>query len=254
MAQFIEAEYQVIVTVGFALGDATVKAAKENPDTLFIGVDQYQGEALPNLAGLIFHEDQSGFLAGVLAAGMTKSGTIAAVLGTDLIPPVVAFNEGYIAGAKSVNPKINVISTYHPGEISQAFVDPEWGAATAKQAMDQGADVIFGAGGLTGNGALQEVASQKGVYCIGVDADQWFTVPAAHPCLISSAMKLITPAVADLIGRAQAGTFKGGNVFGAAGLAPFHDFDSAVPQPLKDMLISVKAGLDSGIIKTGYGN
>ena len=254
LAQFIEAEYQVIVTVGFALGDATVKAAKENPDTLFIGVDQYQGEALPNLAGLIFHEDQSGFLAGVLAAGMTKSGTIAAVLGTDLIPPVVAFNEGYIAGAKSVNPKINVISTYHPGEISQAFVDPEWGAATAKQAMDQGADVIFGAGGLTGNGALQEVASQKGVYCIGVDADQGFTVPAAHPCLISSAMKLITPAVADLIGQAQSGTFKGGNVFGAAGLAPFHDFDSAVPQPLKDMLISVKAGLDSGIIKTGYGN
>jgi basic membrane protein A len=184
---------------------------------------------------------------------MTKSGTIAAVLGTDLIPPVVAFNEGYIAGAKSVNPKINVISTYHPGEISQAFVDPEWGAATAKQAMDKGADVIFGAGGLTGNGALQEVASQKGMYCIGVDADQWFTVPAAHPCLISSAMKLITPAVADLIGQAQAGTFKGGNVFGAAGLAPFHDFDSAVPQPLKDLLKAAKAGLDSGIIKTGYG-
>ena len=125
----------------FALGDATVKAAKENPDTLFIGVDQYQGEALPN-GRPDLHEDQSGFLAGVLAAGMTKSGTIAAVLGTDLIPPVVAFNEGYIAGAKSVNPKINVISTYHPGEISQAFADPEWGAATAKQAMDQGADDI----------------------------------------------------------------------------------------------------------------
>ena len=80
LAQFIDAEYNVIVTVGFALGDATVKAAKENPDTLFIGVDQFQGEAIPNLAGLIFHEDQSGFLAGVLAAGMSKSGTIAAVL------------------------------------------------------------------------------------------------------------------------------------------------------------------------------
>ena len=75
--------------------------------------------------------------------------------------------------AKSVNPKIKVLSTYHPGELSQAFVDPEWGAATAKQAIDQGADVIFGAGGLTGNGALQEVATQSGVYCIGVDSDQW---------------------------------------------------------------------------------
>ena len=93
---------------------------------------------------------------------LTKSGTIAAVLGTDLVPPVVAFNEGYIAGAKAVKPDIKVISTYHPGEISQAFVDPEWGAATAKQAIDQGADVVFGAGGMTGNGALQEVATHAG--------------------------------------------------------------------------------------------
>lgn len=254
IAQFIDAEYNVIVTVGFALGDATVKAAKDYPDTLFIGVDQFQGETLPNLAGLIFHEDQSGYLAGVLAANMSKTGTIAAVLGTDLVPPVVAFNEGYISGAKSVKPNIKVISTYHPGEISQAFVDPEWGAATAKQAIDQGADVIFGAGGLTGNGALQEIASHKGILCIGVDTDQWNTVPAARPCLISSAMKLITPAVADLIGRAQAGNFQGGNVFGAAGLAPFHDFDSMVPQRVKDQLVKTKAGLDSGSIRTGYGN
>ena len=91
------------------------------------------------------------------------------MLGTDLVPPVVAFKEGYEAGAKYINPDINVISTYHPGELSQAFVDPEWGAATAKQAVDQGADVVFGAGGMTGNGALQEVASQEGLFCIGVD-------------------------------------------------------------------------------------
>ena len=133
-------------------------------------------------------------------------------------------------------------------------MDPEWGAATAKQAIDQGADVIFGAGGLTGNGALQEVATQSGVYCIGVDSDQWNTVPAARPCLISSAMKLITPAVADLISKAKSGSFKGGNVFGAAGLAPFHDFENDIPKPLKDLLVATKAGLDSGIIKTGYGN
>ena len=162
MQQFIDAGYPVIVTVGFALGDATTAAAKANPDINFIGVDQFQGETLPNLTGLVFHEDQSGYLAGALAANLTKSGTIAAVLGTDLVPPVVAFNEGYIAGAKAVKPDIKVISTYHPGEISQAFVDPEWGAATAKQAIDQGADVIFGAGGQTGNGALQEVATHAG--------------------------------------------------------------------------------------------
>ena len=77
MQQFIDNGYNAIVTVGFALGDATTAAAKENPGIFFIGVDQFQGEALPNLTGLIFHEDQSGYLAGVLAARMTKSGTIA---------------------------------------------------------------------------------------------------------------------------------------------------------------------------------
>ena len=253
MQQFIDAGYDAIVTVGFALGEATIAAANENPDIMFIGIDQFQGEAIPNLAGLIFHEDQSGFLAGALAAGLSESGTIAAVLGTDLVPPVVAFKEGYEAGAKYVNPDINVISTYHPGELSQAFTDPEWGAATAKQAIDQGADVVFGAGGMTGNGALQEVAAQEGLFCIGVDSDQWETLPAAHPCLVSSAMKLITPGVVSLVGQVADGTFEGGNVFGGAGLAPFHDFEDVVPQELKDQLAEIDAGLKDGSISTGYG-
>ena len=256
--QFIDAGYNVILSVGFALGDATTAAAKDNPDVNFIGVDQFQGETIPNLAGLIFNEDHSGYLAGVLAGSLSQSGTIAAVLGTDLVPPVVAFNEGYVAGAKSVNADIKVISTYHPGEISQAFVDPEWGAATAKQALDQGADVIFGAGGSTGNGALQEVATAAGagesVFCIGVDTDQWNTVPAAQPCLVSSAMKLITPAVIDLVNMANDGTFPGGNYVGDADLAPFHDFEDMIPQELKDLLEATKTGLIDGSIDTGYGN
>jgi basic membrane protein A len=256
--QFIDADYNVIVSVGFALGDATTLAAKENPDVFFIGIDQFQGETLPNLAGLIFNEDHSGYLAGVLAGSLSQTGTIAAVLGTDLVPPVVAFNEGYIAGAQSVNADIKVISTYHPGEISQAFVDPEWGAATAKQALDQGADVIFGAGGSTGNGALQEVATAEGagesVFCIGVDTDQWNTVPAAQPCLVSSAMKLITPGVVELVNMANDGAFPGGNYFGDADLAPFHDFDEMIPQELKDLLETTKTGLMDGSIDTGYGN
>lgn len=258
MQQFIDNDFNVIVTVGFALGEATVEAANANPDISFIGVDQYQGEEIPNLTGLIFHEDQSGYLAGVLAAGLTESGTIAAVLGTDLVPPVVAFNEGYQAGAKSVNPDIKIISTYHPGGMDVAFTDPEWGAATSRQALDQGADVLFGAGGLTGNGALQEVAAaaQSGdrVFCIGVDTDQWETLPAAHPCLVSSAMKLITPGVVELATAASDGSFPGGNHFGGAGLAGFHDFDEQLPQELKDQLEEIAAGLADGSIDTGYGN
>src|SRR5690606_41911543 len=66
------------------------------------------------------------------------------ILGTDLVPPVVAFKEGYEAGARYVNPDINIISTYHPGGLDVAFTDPEWGASTAAQALDQGADVVFG--------------------------------------------------------------------------------------------------------------
>ncbi len=257
MQQFIDNGFNVIITSGFGMGDATLAAAKANPDIMFIGVDQFQGEALPNLTGLIFHEDQSGYLAGVLAARLTKSGTIAAVLGTDLVPPVVAFNEGYKAGALSVNPDLNIISTYHPGGMDVAFTDPEWGAATAKQAMDQGADVVFAAGGLTGNGGLQEVAVAASAgaeaYCIGVDSDQWFTVEAAHPCLVSSAMKLITPGVVGLLTDAMNGSFPGGNYFGGSGLAPFHDFDAKVPQEVKDELVTIKAGLDDGSVTTGYG-
>ena len=70
--QFVDAGYNVIVTVGFALGEATAKAAAENPDIYFIGVDQFQGDALPNLTGLVFHEDQAGFLAGALAAQLEQ--------------------------------------------------------------------------------------------------------------------------------------------------------------------------------------
>ncbi len=249
---FASEGYDVIVTVGFALGQATVEAAQKYPDIKFIGVDQFQAETIPNVAGLIFPEDKAGFLAGALAAQLSKSGTIAAVLGTDLVPPVVAFKEGYEAGARYINPNINIISTYHPGGLDVAFVDPEWGAATAKQAIDQGADVVFGAGGKTGNGALIEVASHEGVYCIGVDTDQWGTVPEAHSCLVSSAMKLITPGVFDLIEMAKNGSFPGGNFVGETGLAPFHDFDSKIPQEVKDKLVEIDKGLRDGSISTGY--
>ena len=196
-------------------------------------------------------------LAGALAAQLSKTGTIGAVLGTDLVPPVVAFNEGYQSGAKYINPDINVIYSYHPGEISQAFVDPEWGASTAKQALDQGADVIFGAGGQTGNGALQEVAAAPGagtdVFCIGVDTDQWETLPAAHPCLVSSATKQITPSVVELVeSYAADGTMTSGNFFGGAGLAPFHDFESVIPQEVKDKLAEIDAALKDGSLTTGY--
>jgi basic membrane protein A len=252
IGQFANNGYDVIVTVGFAMGEATIEAAQQYPDVKFIGIDQFQGDTIDNLVGLIFNEDKSGFLAGALAAMLTESGTVGQVLGTDLVPPVVAFKEGFDGGAEYVNPDINIIATFHPGGLDVAFVDPEWGAATAKQALDQGADVIFGAGGKTGNGALIETAGREGAYCIGVDTDQWLTVPEAHSCLVSSAMKLITPGVFDLVSQAKDGTMAGGNYVGPVGLAPFHDFDSQISQDIKDKLAEIDAGIQDGSIETGY--
>lgn len=249
---FADNGYDIIVTSGFAMGEATREAGATYPEIFFIGTDQFQADVIPNVAGLLFHEDISGFLAGALAGMLTETGTVAAVLGTDLVPPVVAFKEGYEAGVRYVNYDANVISTYHPGGLDVAFTDPEWGATTAKQALDQGADVVFGAGGKTGNGALIEVAGHEGLFCIGVDTDQWETVPEAHPCLVSSAMKLLKPGVVGLIEAAAGGEFTGGNVFGDAGLAPFHDFEDAIPQDIKDRMAHINEGLLSGFITTGY--
>lgn len=253
LRQFAEEGYDVIVAVGYALGEATLQMAAEYPDIMFIGVDQFQAEVVPNVAGLVFHEDHAGYLAGVLAANLTKSGTIAGVFGTDLVPAVVAFREGYEAGARSVKPDINIISAYHPGEIAQAFTDPEWGAATAAQAIDGGADVVFAAGGQTGNGALEETATHEGLYCIGVDTDQWETLPGAHPCLVTSAIKSVRSGVRDLVLAAANGTFEGGQVYGDVGLAPYHDFEDQLPAELKSELERLAAGLADGSISTGYG-
>jgi basic membrane protein A len=261
MQLFLDEGYDVIITVGFAMGEATAIAAVDNPDTFFIGVDQFQAwhfddddsNDIPNLVGLVFNEDHSGFLAGALAASMSQSGVLAGVYGTDLVPPVVAFKEGYEAGAAYVNADIQVISTYHPGGMDVAFTDPEWGATTAAQAIDNGADVVFGAGGKTGNGAIIEAAGYDGVFCIGVDSDQWFTVPEAHPCLISSAMKLITPGIVDIMALYVGGNAPTTNFFGGAGLAPFHDFDSVIPADVQSMLDDIAAGLADGSVTTGYG-
>ena len=249
---YAENNYDVIVTVGFALGPTTTDFAQRYPNVYFIGIDQYQSTVLPNLVGLVFHEDQAGFMVGALAAMMTQTGTVGGVFGTDSVPPVVAFHDGYQNGALYINPNITIISTYHPGGVDTAFTDPDWGAATAASAIQNGADVIFGAGGQTGNGAIIETASHPGLYCIGVDADQWETLPEAHPCLITSAMKLIDPGVYALIHLYWQGSPASGNYYGETGLAPFHDFDSLISQSIRDRLAEISTGLLNGTISTGY--
>ena len=251
--QFVQEKYDVIVTVGFALADATIAAAKANPTVKFIGVDQFQADTVPNLAGLVFEEDKAGYLIGALAAYMTKKKNIGAVLGTDTVPPVWRHGEGYKAGAKSVVPNITIQAIYHSDVgLDKTFNDPAWGKATALAMMDKGADIIFGGGGNTGNGALLGVADRKdqGVLCIGVDTEQFDTVPEAQPVILSSALKLLTPGVFNLVKAAQDGSFKGGNNTGDVGLAPFHNLDSKVPADVKAKLDKLNTDLKSGAVKT----
>jgi basic membrane protein A len=253
IGQFISEGYNVIVTVGFNLGEQTIAAAKANPDVKFIGVDQFQTEEIANLAGLNFNEDQAGYLAGVLAASVSKSGKIGAILGTDAVPPVWRFGEGYRAGAKSVKADIDVQTVYHNDVgFEKTFVDPEWGKATALSMIDQGVDVVFGAGGRTGNGALLAAADRKdkGVFAIGVDTDQYLTVPEAKDVIITSAIKIIDKGVTDQIKMVADGSFKGGNVYGEVGLAPYHDLDSKVPADVKAKIDEVRGKLLDGSLKT----
>ena len=262
IATFADAGYDVIVTVGFNLGEATFAAGALYPDIKFIGVDQFQAwqftddkaDDSANVTGLGFPEDQAGFLVGALASMMSASHKIGAVCGTDVVPPVWRFGEGYKAGAAYADGMMGttteVFVVYHSDVgFDKTFTDPEWGAQTAKSMMDQGADAIFGCGGLTGNGAIT-AAAQAGKYAIGVDADQYLTLPEAAPRMLSSAMKLITPGVAELVAAAKDGSIAPGNFTGLAGYAPFHDLESEVSAEIKAEMEKINAGLLDGSIKT----
>ena len=254
IAVFGDAGYDVIVTAGSALADATKEAAAIYPNTRFIGVDQFQTETIDNIAGLNFPEDQAGFLVGALAAMMSKSHTIGSVCGPDSVPAVWRFGEGYKAGAAYADgikeTTTGVFVVYHnDADFNEAFVDPEWGAATARSMIDQGAYVVFGCGGVTGNAAIT-AAAQAGAYAIGVDTDQFFTLPEAAPRMLSSAMKLITPGVYELIKLARDGKFPTGNYLGDAGYAPYHDVDNEVPPDVKTEMEKINAGLLDGSILT----
>ena len=254
IATFGDAGYDVVVTVGFALGEATAKAATTYANTKFIGVDQFQDttKTVPaNLVGLNFPEDQAGFLVGALAAQMSTSKKIGAVCGTDAVPPVWRYGEGYKAGAAYIDPKVEVTVVYHNDVgFDKTFVDPEWGANTANSMIDKGVDVVFGAGGKTGNGAVT-AAAQKGVYAIGVDSDQYFTLPEAAKQMLSSAMKPETEPVAAVLKLTKNGQFPTGGIYmGPSGYAPYHDLASKVPADVDAEMQALLKGLLDGTIKT----
>lgn len=253
IATILENEPEVVVTVGFLIADATLQAAQDNPDVNFVGIDQFQEEYPDNYVGVLFREDQGGFLAGAMAGLLTESGVVGVVGGLESVPPVVRLVNGFEAGAHFIDPSINVLQVY-----TDSFTDPAQGASAAEQFLGEGADVIFGAGGQTGSGGVQ-AATEAGAWGIGVDQDEYFTTfgggtsPGADR-LATSAIKRVDLGVFTQIGETLGGTFEGG-VFildaanGGITYAPFHDAD--IPEDVATRMEEIRQGLADGSIETG---
>jgi basic membrane protein A len=269
MQTFISEDYDIIVTYGFALGNDTAIAAKANPDTQFIGLDQSicvdangdpdptfacAGDAatlLPNYQGLIFNEAQAGYLAGIVAATLSETGVIGAVGGIESVPPVKAYIGGYMNGALSVNPDIEVLISYVSEDITTAFNDPTTGASLADQMIGQDADVIFQVAGLSGQGAL-EAACDADIYAIGVDTDQALALPNLT-CIVTSAEKKLVDAVSEAIQRVADGTAVGGTLLLDAasdppkvGVSEFHNHPDLYTDELQGLLDDATAAMASG--------
>jgi basic membrane lipoprotein Med (substrate-binding protein (PBP1-ABC) superfamily) len=182
---------------------------------------------------------------------MSKTGVVCTVSGME-IPPVVRFVVGYQNGAAWMKPGIATpLNVYIP-----SFTDPAKGKETAISMIGQGCDVIFGVGGNTGNGGLL-AAKEQGLMAIGVDVDQYNTYPEVQSALLSSAAKNVDVAVYNYLKTVKDGTVKGGMVTanlsnGGIGLAPYHDWDSKIPQTVKDKIKEASDALIAGTITTGY--
>ncbi len=254
---FVDQKYDMIVTVGFKLGDATIKAAKENPSVKFVMVDfaDFDDKVTPaNLLGLLFQEDQAGFMAGAIAGLATRTGTVAGVYGLD-IPPVHKYRVGFEAGAKYTNPSVKTLGIYQPESGAKSFNDPDFGKQNALTFFSKGADVVFGAGGNTGNGALLAAHENKKM-CIGVDVDQYESYPDVRDCLITSAEKHLALAVKTAVANGAKGSFSNGILnFDAknngVGFSPFHNFSSQLSAN-GSKLDTIFKGLADGTIQTGY--
>ena len=247
----------LVVTVGFRMGNATARSARRHRDVRFAIVDTSfspgagcsedvddcytEKGGLANVTSITFAEDQLGYLAGVLAGCMTQSGTVASV-GGEPLPPVVRFITGYDRGVHRSRSDATVLSTFLP-----TFDDPNAGKVAALDFIGQGADVVFAAAGGSGVGSL-EAAAETGKMAIGVDVDQYHSVPAARPALLTSASKKIDVATAEAVSQYAKGKLKPGirlstTANGRIELAPYHDWKTRIPQSCKDQVDAAKQDL-----------
>ena len=263
--------YNVIITVGAGMGDVTAMKAKQYPNIKFGIIDnayaptqgsQYCSETvtncytdggLTNVTSLIFAEHQLGFLAGVLAGGMSRSGFVCSVSSMKT-PASDRYVRSIFAGAAwQAGTDMQFMNNYINIQTADSDVpsvtDATQGKETAQKLIGAGCDVVLG---VAANGALL-AAQENNLMAIGFDVDQYNTNPEAQGALISSAQKKVDVAVYNYLktvadGSVRAGTSTSTLQNGGVGLAPFHDWDSQIPADLKAQIQRASDGVVDGSI------
>jgi basic membrane protein A and related proteins len=239
------------ISVGFLMGEATATVAGKFPQNSFAIVD-FPASALKgkpkNVEGLLFAEQEAGYLAGYLAGLWAKDNNANTVstVGGQKIPPVDHYIAGFQKGAKDANPSIKTLNAY-----SQDFVAQDKCTEIALDQISQGSKVVFQVAGQCGLGAL-DAAKEKGVQGIGVDADQAYL--GDH--ILTSALKKVDVAVFDAIKRAQEGKFKGGTDViatvknGGVGLGKLGPEGEKYADQMKEVQDKIASGEITGIPDT----
>ena len=263
----ISQDCNMIVSVGFKLSTATADAAKANTDVNFALVDAQPTDAdgnaveLPNVKPLEFDTAQAAYLAGYLAAGMSKTGTVGTYGGL-AIPTVTVFMDGFADGIAKYNEvkgkdvkllgwdKATQQGLFNPPEAPFA---PGSGKANADSLVAQGADILLPVAGGAALDALTAAQATPGTLVIWVDSDGALINPDSSSVILTSVMKLIDAAVDSSVSDAVQGKFDASPYVGTlenegVGIAPYHDLDSTVPAELKAEVDQLKADIISGKI------
>jgi basic membrane protein A and related proteins len=260
LAAFADQGYDLVFSVGFLMADAPSNVAAAYPQARFSIMDMAYDPPFPNVAGVLFAVDEAAFPAGYLAAGWAvlqdpADPQIGYVAGMQ-IPPVEQFVVAYTAGAAYYNQQKGT-NVQVKGVYVGDFVAYDEGKAQGNALIDQGVDVIFGVGGQTGNGGLA-AAKERGKWGIGVDFDQYYTLPAEGDILLSSVLKRLDNAAYGVVAETQQGSFPGGSAYvgtlanAGVGLAPYHALAGQIPAGLDAEVKAVMAGIAAGTIDTGW--
>ena len=241
--------YDVIVTVGENLSEATIETAIEYPHIFFIGIDQQIEEVYDNIATIYFVEEQAGFLAGMLAAMITESDKVGAICETSGIDTVWRYCEGFRAGVQYETDDVQVFVVYREDESrDKIFNDPAWGEQRVLGLIEEGVDTVTGFGGNTAEGALL-AASEEGILVIGSEEDLYFRLPSLQPTLVTSIIKDPGRELSQMVVLAFQGDMPTGKDAGQLKFAPFRtsQFEAATEIQLK--MENTLQGISSGEIE-----